>query len=418
MLPICSPSQRPTRKRRSSVALGRSLLLAFATLPAVIGCSSDEITSPRTLDDPRSAAMSPGEPLATARWNEVTQQLTGKNLPSQNAAFRIQAYVTLAQHVSVEAIADDPGVTRPMMRGAVAGASVPVLTYAFPADSALIESIARSEEASLADSQRPAFRSAEATGRAIGARVVARARDDRFTAPWTGTVPVGPGKWASLAKPPAPPLLPLGGQVLPFFMSSGNQFRPAPPPTWGSPAFLEALAEVRRIADTRTPAQDSLAKYWAVPTGGLIAGNWNTTALGLIVDARLGERASAHALALINTAMHDALIACHDAKYTYWLIRPSGADTAIKTSVGVPNHPSYPSNHACLSGTTAQLLGRLFPEARERMHARANDASLSRLYGGIHYRFDTDAGLEMARKLSEYVMELDRRRHLLNLVQH
>jgi hypothetical protein len=413
---IFLPSQPGESKRRSHIELGRSLLLAFAIASTAVACDGDDISSPPTLTDPASAALSPGETPASVRWNEIAQYLTGENLPSQGAAVRIFAYVTLAQHLSVEAVADDPGVTRPMMRGAVAGASAPVLIHSFPVDSAAIDSIVRAEEASLPATDRAAFRSAEAAGRLIGAKVVARAQSDGFNATWNGTVPIGPGRWSSSSNPPTPPILPLAGTVVPFFLSTGRQFRPSPPPDFDSPAFRDALAEVRRISDTRTAMQDSLAKFWVIPTGSLIAGYWNTAALELISRTRLGERAAAHALALMNTATQDALIACHDAKYTYWLIRPSGADTAIRTSVGVPNHPSYPSNHSCLSGASANVLGSLFPMARERLQAKANEAALSRLYGGLHFRFDMDAGLEIARKLSAYAIALDRRGHLLHLV--
>jgi membrane-associated phospholipid phosphatase len=253
--------------------------------------------------------------------------------------------------------------------------------------------------------------------RAIAGKVVARAQSDRFGTPWNGEVPVGPGKWSSLANPSAPPLLPLGGEVVPFFMSAGSQFRPPPPPAFGSPAFIEALAEARRISDTRTAEQDSLAKFWALPTGGLVVGYWNTTAIELITTARLGERAAAHVLALMNTAGQDALIACHDTKYAYWLVRPSGADVGIHTSVGVPNHPSYPSNHSCISGTSANVLGALFPAARERLQQKAYEAGMSRVYGGIHYRFDSDAGLEIARRVAELAIFLDQRNQLVRLMR-
>jgi len=96
-------------------------------------------------------------------------------------------------------------------------------------------------------------------------------------------------------------------------MTAGSQFRPAPPPAFGSAAFQEALAEVRGIVDTRTARQDSIAKFWAMGTGKLIAGFWNSTAAELIERHRLSEPEAAHALALMNTAAMDGLIACADA---------------------------------------------------------------------------------------------------------
>lgn len=95
------------------------------------------------------------------------------------------------------------------------------------------------------------FAAGEAVGHAVGAQVVASATTDRFNAVWTGTIPVCPGCWRSNG-PGLPPLLPWMGQMRPFFMEVGSQFRPAPPPAFGSREFLEALAEVRRFSDTRT----------------------------------------------------------------------------------------------------------------------------------------------------------------------
>src|SRR5262249_14336201 len=140
-------------------------------------------------------------------------------------------------------------------------------------------------------------------------------------------------------------------------------------------------------------------------------------AIDLINRHGFGERAAAHALALMNAAGLDANIACHDSKYVYWFIRPSAADPGIKTSIPVPNHPSYPSNHACVSETAGGILGALFPSERDRMTATANEGGISRLYGGIHYRFDLDAGFEIARKLSALALEIDRRGGLRQVVQ-
>src|SRR5699024_1800584 len=140
------------------------------------------------------------------------------------------------------------------------------------------------------------------------------------------------------------------------------------------------------IADTRTARQDSIAKFWAMGTGSLIAGFWNTTAAELIERNGLGELEAARALALMNTASMDALIACADAKFTYWLLRPSQADPGIALAIGLPNFPSYPSNHSCFSGAAAYVLGAVFPADEQRLSDMAYEAGVSRIYGGIHYR--------------------------------
>jgi len=351
---------------------------------------------------------------ASVQWNLLLRDLisakTGTSRPNQQATLRAFAYLSLAQYNAVVAAEDGKeGRVHPSARGAVSGASAAVLEYLFPADVAALEAAVDAQRSGprYPGEKREDFAAGESIGRAIGAAVVASATTDRFTAPWLGTVPTGPGIWFSSATPPAPPLLPMFGQMRPFFMSSGDQFRPGAPPAFGSPEYLAALAEVRNFSDTRTPEQLAIARYWAATTGALAAGFWNEEASRLIVSHHLDERRAAHALALMNMAAMDANIACHDAKYTYWLIRPSQADPAITLPIGLPNHPSYPSNHGCLSGAAAYVLGAIMPDEAVRLAAMAAEAGESRLYAGIHYRFDVEAGLLIARQAADLALESD-----------
>jgi len=111
--------------------------------------------------------------------------------------------------------------------------------------------------------------------------------------------------------------------------------------------------------------------------------------------------------------MNDASIGCFDAKYTYWLLRPSQADTAVRLAIELPNHPSYPSSHSCTSGAGAEVLLTMFPTERARLRALADEIGLSRLYAGIHYRFDIDAGLVLGERAARLTMDVDRTKGLL-----
>jgi hypothetical protein len=398
------------RFTRRSLAL---LSQAFTLTALLAGCATD------------AAAPEPGaqaesvigrrKPLATLEWNQLALAMIEKHKPNQQAALRGMAYLTLAQYNAV-ALAEE-GKSRPARTaGALAGASAAVLGYLYPVDGPVFEAEVRAREMSLDPKRQADFRDGEAIGRAAGNRAASRATSDRFNDVWTGTVPTGPGIWFSSAVPPAPPSLPLLGTMRPFFLTSGDQFRPAPPPAFNSPAFLRALSEVRHISDTRTARQDSIAKFWAMSTGTLIAGFWNTTASELIEQKRLGEREATHTLALMNTAAMDALIACADAKFHYWLLRPSQADAAIIPAIGLPNFPAYPSNHACFSGAAAYVLGALFPHDHQRLKGMAYHAGISRVFGGIHFRFDSDVGLDIARKITRLALRADRRNWLLKLL--
>jgi hypothetical protein len=391
----------------------RTLAVLFPTLAAVslAGCEHDNVAP----DPGADGGVGGRRPTATLEWNRLALGMIEKHKPGQQAALRGMAYLTLAQFGAADAAEQEAPKTT--TAGAIAGASAAVLTYLYPADSAAFEAEVRGREAVLEPGRQAGFRAGEELGRAIGARAVALARTDRFGAPWNGTVPTGPGVWFSSSVPASPPVLPLLGQMQPFYLAAGDQVRPAPPPAFGSPAFQEALAEVRQISDTRTARQDSIAKFWAMGTGTLIAGFWNATAAEIIEGQRLGERDAAHILALMNTTAMDGLIACADAKFAYWLLRPSQADPAISLAIGLPNFPAYPSNHACFSGAAAYVLGAIFPQEEQRLTGMAYDAGISRVFGGIHYRFDSDVGLEIARRVTRVALAQDRSDRMLDLLR-
>jgi hypothetical protein len=102
----------------------------------------------------------------------------------------------------------------------------------------------------------------------------------------------------------------------------------------------------------------------------------------------------------------DATIACHDSKYTYWVPRPVQADPGISLAIGVPNHPSNPANHACISGAIGIVLDAQFPDQGGRFSAMGTQAGESRIYGGIHYRIDVNAGNDIARKVAARALEV------------
>jgi membrane-associated phospholipid phosphatase len=339
----------------------------------------------------------------------VARGLVAANNSNALQAIRGYATVTLAQYNA--AIAAEQGKTgdmHPSVHAAIAAASVATLSYLYPAHSNTLESLL---DVYLAGDSRPSdihqdVQAGEAIGRGVGAQVVARAMTDGFFAPYTGTVPTGQGIWF-----PASGTTPGGatiGQAKTFFLLSGSQFRPAPPPAFGSPEFVAGLAEVRAISDTRTLQQVALAQFWNAPAGThQPPGYWNEEASNLALKYRLDERKTAHVLALMNMVAYDAVVASHEAKYHYWLLRPSQADPAITLPIGLPNFPSYPSNHAAISAGMARILGSSFPAEKTRLDALAEEAALSRVLGGIHYRFDGDAGLELGRRVAAWALQHD-----------
>jgi membrane-associated phospholipid phosphatase len=111
---------------------------------------------------------------------------------------------------------------------------------------------------------------------------------------------------------------------------------------------------------------------------------------------------------LLNTALMDAAVCCWDTKYAYYLPRPSQVDPEIKTLTGLPNFPAYTSGHSTFSGAAATVLGYVFPEEKAKLDAMASEASISRLYGAIHYRFDCEVGLKCGQDIGSYAVRRGR----------
>ena len=296
-------------------------------------------------------------------------------------------------------------------RGAVAGASAVVLTYLFPSQAQAFEDLVATQATAGPGGQapHPAFTHGESIGRAVGADIVTRAQGDGFNTPFAGTIPTGAGLWISNTTPATI----AGGQLptsLPWFLTSPSQFRPAPPPVFGSAAFSTGLAEIRQISDTRTAEQTQIAAFWALNAGTPTAsGFWLQVATDAINAHGLSEREATHLYALASATMYDAVIGCWDAKQTYWYIRPWQADPLITTTaaVGKPNHPSYPSGHSCVSSSGAEVISTFFPEQRAQLEAMVVQAGLSRMYGGIHYRFDIEAGQALGRNVARWAIAQD-----------
>ena len=106
---------------------------------------------------------------------------------------------------------------------------------------------------------------------------------------------------------------------------------------------------------------------------------------------RLGDHVDGAFFAL-NMAMHDAGVGCWEAKFYYFNPRPSQLDPSIKTQIGLPNFPSYTSGHSTFSAAGAAILSYLFPSGAGSFAAMRDEAGISRLYGGIHYPSDIEAG--------------------------
>ena len=378
-----------------------SLAVLFVLLAA---CSEEPVGVTDGMVGP-SAALRGGapkfwEPGATVAWNELADRLLARR-PSN--ALRVDVYLALAQLRAAEA-AQASTPRHPPISAAIGGASVAVLSVFFPLDVAELEAALDAQEAAdpWPGDKHENFAAGEAIGRAIGARVNTFAQSDGVGLTDPGTPPVGPGYWI----PNGTPLRGFLG-ARPFYLSPGERLPLPAPPAFGSARFNVDLAEVRRISDTRTAEQVASAVFWHVNQSPVSNAAWNTLARELIVKYRKSDAEAARILFLSYSAFWDGILSSFGGKYTYWMIRPSQADPSITLPISLPNHPSYPSNHATVDGALAGILEAAFPAERKRLDQIAEEAAVSRLYGGIHYRFDKDAGLALGRAAAAKALAAD-----------
>lgn len=273
-------------------------------------------------------------------------------------------------------------------------------------------------------------------GQVVGQQAILRARNDGSSAVWnTSTQPgrlFGPQHWIPTPPAFAPfPLLPLTGTWRPWLMTSGSQFRAPTPPalqgTFPSEQFLQEANEVKQLVDNITPEQRQIALFWADDPGLTFTppGHWASIARAQVMENGLSTPAAARALAMCGAALADAGIACWDSKYAYWVLRPVTAirtmsdqpffNPNFNTVIPTPPFPSYTSGHSTFSGAAGKVLQALFPNGRVAdafgqsitFDEAADQAALSRLLGGIHYRSDNDEGVICGRHIADlYIQRL------------
>ena len=380
----------------------------------------------RTVD--RIRYWDPASP--SYRWNEILTDTGVANMITTAQGMRSFTMLNVALHDAMVAAWDSKyahnrrrpaqidtklttAVTTPASpsypceHSVAAGAAAAVLSHLFPKDAARFaeaaEDASRSRVAAGVVFPSDAKAGLE-LGRAVGARVIDAMKVDG--AKWAGTIPEGPGLWKG--KDP-------GGieqiQWKRFVLSSPDQFRPAPPPAPDSEARATEVAEVKNFK--RTPVTNAKASYWQF-------GQFGQAGLHYLMSSEIGRRLAesgvdksapraARAYALVHVAHYDGYIASQDAKFHFWTARPNQFDPSIVTVVPNPNFPTYVSNAATVSMAPALVMGHLFPREAPRYLEWAKEFGESRVWAGIHFRSDVEAGWEIGRKVGALVIERARR---------
>ena len=227
-------------------------------------------------------------------------------------------------------------------------------------------------------------------GKKIAEKEIEYTRDYVTTAQWDGKVPDKPGLWRGKFT-----MFPMAGQNKTVVLENGSEFRPGPPPD-----FAKEMEEMKNYKQTFRSLSNAF--YWANQS-------WFMEYLPKKMfeqNLQMNPPRAARINAIVNVASYDGFVACWDAKFTYWGIRPSQYDTTFRPAIMMtPPFPGYPSGHAAISGTMAEVYSYFFPEEKELFKQKAKDAAESRFQAGIHFRTDNDVALELGRKVGVKVIE-------------
>jgi membrane-associated phospholipid phosphatase len=345
-------------------------------------------------------AQNVAAPLFTRGMALVSVAIYDSTIAAWDSKYASNRPLPSAMDSSIKPLITIPNVpSYPSEHAVVAGAASVVMAYLFPAMGEtytdLAEEAARSRVFAGA-----AFPSDVAAGlqlgRQVGQMVVAYAMADGSSIPFTGSFPAAPSVWSSTS-----PVTPLAGSWKTWTLSSGSQFRLPAPPAASSPDVQAQIAIVKNFV--RTNATNHSAWFWqpSFLTPWLDAVNLEIFQNHL--DGNAPRAARVYALEAV--AQHDATIACWDTKYAYLELRPPMADPTIVPVFALPQHPSFPSGHACASGAASAVLSYLFPSDAPSFSAMAQDAGNSTFYALIHSMFDVAQGLVEGGQVGQSVVK-------------
>jgi len=421
-------------------ALGAAAVLAAS---AYAGAPHGTMASANTTNALRRAES--GQPVID--WNQILLSIvnTPGAQPANIQPTRNFAIVDAAIYDAVDAI---DRTHQPYLiairgpRGASATAAADAAAHTalvglYPAEQSVLDADYVTELAKVADG------TAKDQGVKLGEQVASdllaiRANDGSSITPPPFVPGTAPGDFnPALTQPPnfPTPVFTTWGQVTPFVLDSGNQFRPAPPPALTSPAYAAAINEVQSLgsatSSTRTPEQTQIGKFWAPP----IQNFWNQIAEEVAAAHHSDLPTTARLFAALNLSFADSAIAFYDAKYTYRLWRPvtairlAGTDGNPATIAdsnwlplagNTPSDPSYPGAHSTISAAGADVLAGFFGDHQsfavtspalpgvtrsfDSFSAAATEAGLSRIYAGVHTRLDHVAGLTLGHDVANFVL--------------
>ncbi|MBG6199749.1 Ca2+-binding RTX toxin-like protein [Labrenzia sp. EL_13] len=383
-----------------------------------------------------------GQPVLL--WNDITLEAIADNAEGATGASRILAMQSVAVHDVIAALDNAPAflvnetaVDGADLAAAVAQASYVVLSYAFPAFQKELDAYLAEVLEDVPDG------SGEDAGIALGQAVAERLIAIRDADGWNDfeILPGSevPGEWRETGPNFEPAIDQQWATMTTWALDDAEQFRAEAPLDLSSAEYAEAVNEVKEIgsADSqiRTADQTEAARFWKDGRGTeTTPGHWNSIATDLMKDEGSSSSEAARALAMLNVSVADAMIAAWDTKYTYTYWRPedairladtdgnaaTDADPEWQPLMLAPAHPEYVSGHAAASGAAAEILTELYgtysftteslglagiERSFDTFWQAAQENADSRLWGGVHYEFSNQNGLDIGADVAQWAID-------------
>ena len=413
---------------------------------------------------PAAAALPPGNTVQ--QWNQIAENAVVASGVFQNEGLVYMGYVETAVYNSAVAIGGGyaplgAGVVAPRHASpdaAVIEAAYDTLVHYFPAQTGSLYALYLEALAQLPDGLSKS--NGQAVGLAAATGVIQSRMGDGLVTPYglSTTFPTrapGPGVWRLTPPAYVAPQTPWVGGVRPFVLDSADRFLPGPPPALASPTWAKAFNEIQGIGSststTRTADQTATARFWSAN----VIRQYNHLVRDLIDARGFGLVRSARLAAMVNVIAADAQISVMHAKYHYLFWRPvtaldptsvsatdafgpsPGFDDGVAATVEVagwrpllttPNHPEYPAAHGSLTSAMAEVLSAFLDSDRINVDIHGFDAAglagnldavhhfnapsdmrgeivNARLWAGLHYRFSSEAGVALGRKVAQYDLQ-------------
>ncbi|MGP4076844.1 vanadium-dependent haloperoxidase [Halobacillus sp. K22] len=162
------------------------------------------------------------------------------------------------------------------------------------------------------------------------------------------------------------------------------------------------LKVVQHTLENLSDQEKRIAEYWSA---GPPTKQWIPIVDRLIDTYAIEAPRAARILSAVFGGMNDAFVVCWALKYKWLVPRPNQLDQHLATYICTPEHPSYPSGHATISGAAEVILSYFFPAERQKLHRLAEENAQSRLYAGVHYPVDNTEGLRLGRQIGRIVIE-------------